>query len=229
MLLSMKTTFLGATRAIFYKDLQAELRGRDLIGAMSLFALLAVLVFSFALELDRIARAESISGVLWVTIIFASILGLNRSMAQERDQGNFDALLIAPIDRAALFAGKLAGNFVFVTVVALVIVPLMTIIYNITLINGWVLVTLVLGTFGVTVIGTLLSAMTVQTRGREALLPIVMLPITLPLLLAAVRATTSILQGAEPDTWLFWIGLLAALDVIFLTMSVLLFGYVVEE
>lgn len=225
----MKTPFLRAALAIFRKDVQAEVRSRDLIGAMGLFALLAVLSFSFALELNRLARAEAISGVLWVTIIFASILGLNRSMAQERDQGNFDALLIAPIDRAAMFAGKLAGNFVFVAVVALVIVPLMTVLYNISLIDVWLIATLIVGTFGVTIIGTLLSAMTVQTRGREALLPIVMLPVTLPLLLAAVKATTGILSGAPSSEWLFWIGLLAALDVIFLTLSVLLFAYVVEE
>ena len=114
---AMKTPFLRVVISIIRKDFQAELRSRELVGSMGLFALLSVLVFSFALELDRVARTESISGVLWVTIVFASILGLNRSMAMERDQGNLDALLIAPIHRAAIFVGKLVGNFVFTLVI----------------------------------------------------------------------------------------------------------------
>src|SRR5262249_4229062 len=156
--------------SIIRKDFQAEWRSRELVGSMGLFALLSVLVFSFALELDRVARSESISGVLWVTIVFASILGLNRSMAVERDQGNLDALLLAPIHRAAIFVGKLIGNFVFTVVIGLLLLPLMTILYNVNLINLWLIAVLVLGTLGFTTLGTLLAAMTVQTRSREALL-----------------------------------------------------------
>src|SRR5574338_1241472 len=126
----MSTPFFQAVVAIIRKDLQAELRSRELVGSMGLFALLSVLVFSFALELDRVARSEAISGVLWVTVVFASILGLNRSLAMERDQGNLDAMLLAPIDRTAIFIGKFIGNFIFALTVGLLLLPLMTILYN---------------------------------------------------------------------------------------------------
>ncbi len=165
----MKTRFFAVVSAIIRKDLQAELRSRELIGSMGLFALLSVLIFSFALELDRIARVEAISGVLWVTIVFSSILGLNRSMAMERDQGNLEALLIAPIDRGAIFVGKLIGNFLFTLTVGAVLLPLMTILYNLSLITPMLILTLLLGILGFTVIGTLLAGMTVQTRARDFL------------------------------------------------------------
>ena len=215
--------------SIIRKDFQAELRSRELVGSMGLFALLSVLIFSFALELDRIARTESIAGVLWVTIVFASILGLNRSMAMERDQGNFDALLLAPVNRAAIFVGKLVGNFFFTLLIGLMLLPLMTILYNVSLFNPWLIAVLVLGTLGFTTLGTLLAAMTVQTRSREALLPIVMMPVVLPMLLASVRASTSILDGTPQDDWIQWVQIIVVLDVIYVTMCYLLFEFVVEE
>lgn len=225
----MKTPFFSVVMSIIRKDFQAELRSRELIGSMGLFALLSVLIFSFALELDRVARVESISGVLWVAVVFFSILGLNRSMAMERDQGNLDALLLAPINRAAIFVGKLVGNFVFTLVIGLLLLPLMTILYNVNLFNGWLIAVLVLGTLGFTTLGTLLAAMTVQTRSREALLPIVMMPVVLPLLLAAVHASTSILNATPQSDWIQWVNILVVLDVIYLTMCFLLFEFVVEE
>jgi len=225
----MKTSFFAVVGSIIRKDFQAEWRSRELVGSMGLFALLSVLVFSFALELDRVARSESISGVLWVTIVFASILGLNRSMAMERDQGNLDALLLAPIHRSAIFVGKLVGNFVFTVVIGLLLLPLMTILYNVNLIKPWLIAVLVLGTLGFTTLGTLLAAMTVQTRSREALLPIVMMPVVLPLLLSGVRASTAILSGTPQSDWIQWVQIVVVLDVIYVTMCFLLFEFVVEE
>jgi heme exporter protein B len=225
----MKTPFFSAVLAVLWKDLQAELRSRELVGSMGLFALLSILIFSFALELDRIARTESVSGVLWVTVVFASVLGLNRSLAMERDQGNLDALLLAPVERTAIFFGKLIGNFLFTLVVGLILILLMTVLYNLTLTRLWLVLVLVLGTLGFSTIGTLLATMTVQTRARESLLPIVMMPVALPLLLSAVRATTGILNDAPQDDWLAWMQILAILNLIYMTMSFLLFEYVIEE
>jgi heme exporter protein B len=225
----MKTPFFTVVLAIIRKDLQAELRSRELVATMLLFALLSVLAFSFALELDRLAREEAVSGVLWVTVVFASILGLNRSMAMERENGNMDAMLLAPIDRPAIFIGKLVGNYIFALTVGLVLLPLMTILYNINLLSGWLFVTLILGTLGISITGTLLAAMTVQTRAREALLPIVMLPVVLPLLLAAVKATTGIANDAPITDWQTWPQVLVVVDVIYLVLCYLTFAYVVEE
>ncbi len=225
----MKTPLIAAILAIVRKDLRAEVRSRELVMTMALFSLLSILVFSFALELDRQARADSIAGVLWVTIIFASVLGLNRSLAMERDQGNLDALLIAPVDRMAVFFGKLIGNLLFVFVVGLVLLPVMTVLYNVNLIQPWILLLLIEGTLGIATVGTLLATMTVQTRSRESLLPIVLLPLALPVLLSVVRASTAVLSGAALDTWVAWPQILAVVDLIYLVLTSLLFEYVVEE
>lgn len=225
----MKTTFWQATLAIIRKDLRAELRTRELVNTMGLFALLSILVFSFALELDRIARQEAVSGVLWVTVIFASVLGLNRSMALERDQGSLDALLMAPISRTAIFAGKLLANFLFALVVGLVLLLLMTALYNMPLLQPWILVVLLLGIIGFSTVGTLLATMTVQTRARESLLPIVLLPVVLPVLLAAVRASTAILNNAPLEDWVSWPQILLVIDAVYLVLCFLLFEYVIES
>jgi len=225
----MKMPFITSVAAIIKKDLRAEFRARELVSLMGLFTLLSVLVFSFALELDREARAAAVSGVLWVTLIFASILGLNRGMAQERDQGGLDAMLAAPVSRSAIYLGKLLGNFFFTAIVALVMLPLMTVLYGKNLLDAWVIGTTVIGVFGFAAIGTLLATLTIQTRAREALLPIAMLPIVLPFLLTAVRATTGLLNGAVEREWQSSLGMLAAITVIYFVMCLLLYRYVVEE
>ena len=225
----MKTGFWQVTFAILRKDMLAEMRSRELLSVMGLFALLSVLIFSFALEMDREARETAISGVIWVTVAFASIIGLNRSMSAEREQGSFDALLLAPVDRSALFLGKFLGNFVVVLLVGLILLPLGTLLYNITLITPWVLAILVLGILGISATGTLLAAMTSQTRARDALLSIAMLPIVLPVLLAAVRATTSIISGDPIETWSSWPQILVMVDLIYLVLCFVTFGFVIEE
>lgn len=223
----MTTPYLQCVLAIIAKDVRAEMRSRELVSVMALFALLSVLVFSFALELDRAARAEAISGVLWVTLIFASLLGLNRSLAQESDQGNLDALLLAPVSRSAIFVGKFAGNALFTGIVALVLLPLMSLLYGMNMLELRVIATTLVGILGFCSIGTLLATMTVHTRAREALLPIALLPVALPFLLTAVRATRGVLSGT-PE-WQVWLQLLAGITVIYLVLSLLLYGYVVEE
>lgn len=225
----MNTPFLAAVFAVLVKDLRTELRSRELVSSMALFALLSILIFSFALELNRLARQEAIGGVLWVTVAFASIIGLNRSLASERDQGNLDAMLLAPIARSAVFFGKLAGNFVFTLAVGLILLPLLTVLFNLNLAQPWLLAVLVLGVLGFSTVGTLLATMTVQTRAREALLPIVMLPVALPVLLSAVRATTAILNGAPLEDWIAWPQILVVVNLIYLTLCYLLFDYVIED
>ena len=137
-----------------------------------------------------------------------------------------DALLLAPVSRSAIFLGKLLGNFAFTLIVGLVILPLMTVLYNKPLLNGWLILTAAVGIFGFCAIGNLLAAMTVQTRAREALLPIALLPVALPLLLTAVRATSGILRETE---WGVWLQILCGICVIYFVMCWLLYGYVLEE
>ena len=221
--------FWSVVAAIVQKDLQAELRSRELLATMLLFALLSVLVFSFALQLNRLVQEEAVAGVLWVTVIFASILGLNRSMAMERENGSMDAMMLAPIHRGAIFVGKLIGNLIFSLTVGLLLLPLMSLLYNINMLSLWLLAILILGVLGISITGTLLAAMTVQTRAREALLPIVMLPVVLPLMLAAVNATNGILANLPFSDWATWPQVLVAVNLIYLVLSLLIFRFVIEE
>lgn len=225
----MKLSFFSGIATIVHKDLLAEFHSRELIMSMLLFAALSILIFSFALELDRQARLEAISGVLWVTVAFASILGLNRSLAMERDQGNLDALLVAPIERSAIFFGKMVGNFIFTLAVGLILMPVMSVLYNLPVLQLSLVGILLMGTLGLTTVGTLLATMTVQTRSRESLLPIVMLPMALPIILPAVKASTAILNAAPLSDWAAWPQILLVVNLVYLTACFLMFDYVVEE
>ena len=225
----MKTPFLHTIFAIIHKDLRAEWHSRQQISLMIMFALLSVLIFSFALELNRVVRQEAVSGVLWVTLVFASILGLNRNLAIEREHGSLDAMRLAPIDRSALFIGKVVGNYLFTLIVGMILLPVMSLIYNLTLLDGWVILTLLLGTLGFATVGTLLATLAVQTRAREALLPIAMLPVALPLLIVAVRATTGIINETPFSDWIVWIQIVAVVDVIYLVLCTLFYRFILEE
>lgn len=225
----VKTSFWQATLALTAKDLRVEMRGRELISAMVLFAAMSVLIFSFALELDREARETAITGVWWVTIVFSGILGLNRSLAAEKDRGSLDALLLAPIDRGALFFGKMLSNLVFMLIVGLLLMLMATILFNVSLFLPWLFVMLLLGTVGFAVVGTLLSSMSVHTRARETMLPVLLLPVALPVILSAVKGSTAILSGAAQADWIAWPQILLVVDVILLVLSVILFDFVVEE
>ena len=222
----MTTPFLKAVLTIIRKDLRAELRTRELVNSMLLFSLLSVLIFSFAFELDRSARQEAVSGVLWVTIIYASILGLNRSMVTEKEHGSLDAMMVAPVNRVAIYAGKLVGNFLFTLVVGFLLLPLVTVLYSMSLIYVEMALLLVLGILGLSAVGTLLATMTVQTRSRETLLPIAMMPTALLILMVVVNASMDILNDMERGNWMLT---LAFIDVVYVAMGAFLFGQVVED
>lgn len=223
------TPFLKAVLAIAGKDLRAELRSRQLISAMGLFALMATMVFYFTLESRPDVRLSATPAVLWVTTVFAGTLGLNRSLAQEYDRGSFDGLLLAPIDRAALFFGKLIGAWVFSLVVAAIVTLALTILFNATLFSLAWLGILLLGTTGFATVGTLLGSVAVQGRGRETTFPILILPVALPIIMASVNASNAILAGLPFSDWATWPALLASVDVIFMVLAFVLFEYVVED
>lgn len=224
-----KPGFIRSVVAIIWKDLTAELRSRELITAMLVFALLVILIFNFAIELEPKLRLTITPGVLWVTFIFAGTLGLNRSMAIEKDKGCLDGLLLAPVDRTVIYFGKMIGNLFFMLFVEIIIFPAYSLLYNINLfqISLWLVV--LLGSLGFVSVGTLLSSMTVQTRTRDMLLPILLFPVIIPLMLAAVKASGGILQHSEMATISPWINLLIVYDVIFLAVSYMVFDFVVEE
>jgi len=224
-----RSPFLRTMLAVLWKDLAAEIRSREIITSMLVFSLLVVFVFNFALELETTVRASVSSGVLWVTFIFAGTLGLNRSMALEKDRGCLDGLLMAPVDRSAIYFGKLLGNLVFMLLVAVIIVPVLSIFYNLNLISLGLLGVILLGSVGYCAVGTLLAAMAVQARTRDILLPILLFPVVLPVVVAAVKASSGLLLLNPADEIMPWINLLLVYDVIFLVIGWLVFDKVVED
>ena len=157
----------------------------------------------------------------------ASLLGLGRTIATEREKGSMDRLLLCPVDRKAIYLAKLLGNMLFIGVVEIVALPVFAALFNLPLLIGALLPIVLLGTLGIAAIGTLFSAMAAATRAQEVLLPILIFPLLVPVVIAAVRATSNLLIPAanEPP----WLGLIAAFDVIFLSLSMLTFEYVIEE
>ena len=189
------STYLKVIGAIVWKDLVAELRSRELLSAMLVFALVVILIFNFAIELQPDLRITITPGVLWVTFAFAGTLGLNRSMAVEKDRGCFDGLLLAPVDRSAIYFGKALSNLAFMLIVALIVLPIYSVLYNIDVINPGLIVAVILGSTGYAAVGTLLSSMAMQTRTRDVLLPVLLFPVIVPVLLAAVKASSGFLQA----------------------------------
>jgi heme exporter protein B len=197
---------------------------------MLVFALLVILIFNFALELDAAERASVTSGVLWVTFVFAGTLGLNRSMAIEKDRGCLDGLLLAPVDRTAIYFGKAVANLVFILVVAAIVLPVYSVLYNTNLLaQPGLMLVILLGAEGYVAVGTLLATMAVQTRTRDILLPILLFPVVIPVLVAAVKASSGFLQGLPVDEITPWLNLLVTYDVVFTAVAFMVFDFVVEE
>jgi len=222
-------SFLKAIGAITWKDLTAELRSRELLSAMLVFALLVILVFNFALELDVETRRTVTSGVLWVTFAFAGTIGLNRSLAIEKDHDCLDGLLLAPVDRSAIYFGKALSNLAFMLIVEAIVLPVYSLLYDTNLFNLGLIGTILLGSIGYIAVGTLLASMSVQARTRDILLPILLFPVVIPDLVAAVKASSGFLQGSLASLITPWINLLVAYDIIFIAVAFMVFDFVVEE
>lgn len=220
--------FWQATRTIISKDLRGEFRNRQVISAMALFALLSTIVFYYTLESRADVRLAALPAVLWVIVVFTSTLGLSRSLAAEHDRGTLDALLLAPIDRAALFYAKFVTTWFYSLIVAVLVTGIAAFFFNLNFPPGWWLIA-VLGTVGLAAVGTLLGSMAIHARGRETTLPILVLPVALPILMASVSASALILQDRPFSDWNVWVLLLVATDLIFVVAPLVLFEFIVEE
>ncbi|RIK40020.1 MAG: hypothetical protein DCC55_16300 [Chloroflexi bacterium] len=221
--------YLSKVWAVAAKDLRAELRAKEIIGIMVTFSVLAVVIFGMAFDL-RVPQAEMIvPGVLWVVVLFAGVLGLNRSFSAEVDRGSLAALLLAPVDRSALYFGKLVANLVFTLLAEALILPVMLVLFDVSLFHPLVLAALVLGTVGYVAVGTLFAAMTASTRTRESMLPVLLLPVMVPVFMAGVKLTAIVVDGRGFGDMQRWLGILVAYDVIFVTVAFLVFDLIWEE
>jgi heme exporter protein B len=223
------SAFSRSAGAILWKDLIAELRSKEVVSAMLVFALIVVVVFNFAVELRLDLARQTAIGFLWITILFAGMLGLNRSLAREKDRGCLDGLLLAPMVRGMIFVGKMLGNLIFILAIEVVVLPLFIFLFDVPFYRPLLLLAVFLGTVGFAGVGTLLSAMAVHTRARDVMLPIILLPVTIPLVLAAVRASRVVVDGLGASEYWVWAGILMAFDSALIAISFLTFDYIVEE
>jgi heme exporter protein B len=223
--------FLRQLRTLIWKDLLVEARGRETVLAGAVFALLVLVIFNFAFDL-RVENVAAVApGVLWVTVTFAGVLSLGRAFARERDRRTLDGLLLAPIDRSALYLAKVFTSIVSMLVVEVVALPAFVALFNLVVNLPLLILALVLGTLGLAGVGTLFAAIAAHTRAREVLLPLLLFPIQVPVIMATVKSTGAAIRvpGLEPPDVGQWLGLLIAFDALFLGLSVLLFDYAIEE
>ena len=221
--------YLRKVFAIVWKDVRAELRTKDILSSMLVFAALAVVIFQIAFDLRADNARLVLPGVVWIAITFSGVLGLNRSFILEQDRGSMEGLLLAPMDRSVIYFGKLIGNLLFIFAVELVLLPLASIFFNVWIVTPSILLVVFLGTIGFAAVGTLFAALSVNTRAREVMLPILLFPIMVPVLIAGVRAMGALLDGETLKDVAQWLRLLVAYDVIFIAAAFLLFDFVVEE
>lgn len=216
--------------AIVWKDLTTERRSKAGINAVAFMGILVLLMFGFALGPDTEALRGAAAGALWLAILFAGVLAFNRSYQLELDGGALESLLLYPGARWAIYVGKLIANLVFVLIVEAIVVPIALVLYQVSLPPGWpaMVGVTVLGTIGFVTLGTFYSAMSSRSRAREVLLPLLLFPMLIPVLLAAVESSTSLLAGDPMSEAGAWVRLLGAFDIIFLVASLLAFEYVIE-
>jgi heme exporter protein B len=216
--------------AILRKDLASEFRTKESLPQMFIFALLMLVVWNVTAPLGTPSQ-DLLPGVLWMAFLFAGILELNHAFQTERENDCLQGLRLCPVARSALYFGKMVGNFLFMSVLELILVPIVVVLFNLPV--GFYLyrlgVVLVLGTAGFVIIGTLLAAISMHTRIREMLLPLLVFPVVIPILIVAVKTTGSILAQQSLGEMANWLHFLGAFDVIFLGLAILLFEYVIES
>jgi heme exporter protein B len=223
---------IGSAGAILQKDLRLELRTKESVPAMTLFTLTVYVLFHFGLDRDSL-DGELAAGVLWVTLLLAAVIGVSRLFAAEREQGGIDALLLAPVDRTSLFLAKAAALFLFLVAVEVVAVPAFALLLLGPGLGGALpelLAILALGDLGIAAVGALVAALAAETRARELIVPLLLLPLLVPVLIACAQATEPFLRVEQgPEDLGRWLALLTLYDVVFVLLSVAVFDYLLED
>jgi heme exporter protein B len=223
---------IGSAGAILQKDLRLELRTKESVPAMTLFTLTVYVLFHFGLDRDSL-DGELAAGVLWVTLLLAAVIGVSRLFAAEREQGGIDALLLAPVDRTSLFLAKAAALFLFLVAVEVVAVPAFALLLLGPGLGGALpelIAILALGDLGIASVGALVAALAAETRARELIVPLLLLPLLVPVLIACAQATEPFLRLDQgPEDLGRWLALLTLYDVVFVLLSVAVFDYLLED
>ncbi|PKB79091.1 MAG: heme ABC transporter permease CcmB [SAR202 cluster bacterium Io17-Chloro-G9] len=223
------TNLLQPILVLLWKDILLEFRSREMIVSVVVFGLLVVVIFNFALSAAAGQVTTLAPGILWVAYAFAGTLAMNRSFVREQEQGGLEGLLLSPVSRDAIFLGKAMGSFLFMLVVEAVLLPVFAAFLGFSLLSFTLAATIFLATLGFAVVGTLFSAIAVQTRSRELMLPVLFFPVILPVIIGAVQATTVAIGGNTLVGLDRWLPLLAVFDALFLVICPWVFSVVVEE
>jgi len=217
--------------AILWKDLLLEMKTKESLLSMLTFGLLILILFNFAFEPTPELKRAITPGLLWITFLFSGILGLNRSFSLEKEHMAIHGMLLAPVDRSLVFFGKFGANLIISLIMELLILPFFLLFLNMPLFQhfGWILLIILLGTIGFVSLGTLFSAMATSTKMREVMLPLLLFPISTPILLAGVACIREILAGQPFTEYQQWFTLMLAFDVIFVVVPSIIFEYAIEE
>lgn len=218
-----------AILAVLWKDLLLEVRTREIVTPIVVFTLLVIVIFSFVLDPNPRLVASVAPGALWVAFTFAGMLGLNRSFALEKERGGMEGMLLSPVGRDALYFGKMLSAFLFMLAVEAVMLPVFSVVFNLPLLEPALWLTIVLATLGFATVGTAFSAMAVNTRAREILLPVLFFPVAAPVIIAAAEATRAVYGGEAFADYSNWIGLIAAFDVIYAVVAAATFEFIVSD
>lgn len=221
--------FWRSAWAIARKDLRTEIRAREVLATMIAFSLLAVVILGLAFDL-RVPQSEMVApGVLWIVVLYAGVLGLNRSFGAEAERGTLAALLLAPVDRSAIYFGKAAANLLFLLGTEVIVLPAILIIFDTSLFQPVSLLALLMGTIGYVAVGTLFAALAANARARESMLPVLLLPVMVPLFVAGVRVSQLAVDGRPIDETVRWLLLMAGFDLIVLALAWILFNLIWED
>lgn len=213
---------------IVWKDMIAEWRTKEMFSSMFVFILLVIVIFKFSFDL-RVSNATLLApGILWAALTFAGTLQLGRSASLEVEDGHVDGLLLAPVPRSSIYLGKALGNLMFMSITELIMLPIFSALFNVNLFRPLILLAVFLGTVGFASVGTLLSTMAAHSRAREVMLPVLLFPIILPVVIAAVKLTAGVLDGVGWQELAVWVRFLIAFDIVFLVISLMTFRFVVE-
>ena len=221
--------YFSALTSVFLKDLAAERRSREVLSSMLVFALISVIIFVFSFELSANMQKQAFAGAVWVSLCFAGTLGLTRSFSLERENDSLSGLLMTPVDRSAIYFGKVLANWFFILVLSVFLVPVAGFFFGMNPFHWALLGVILLGTLGYSLSGTFLVAITSRLHNRELYLPLLLFPVIVPLLLAAIRATNAILNGGSAGELGTWLLLLSGYDMLFMAVGLLLFEIVIAD
>ena len=221
--------FWNQAITITWKDTLSEMRTREVISSVLVFTLLVIVIFNFAFGASQETMRLVAPGILWATFAFAGVLSLNRAFIPEKEQDCLEGLMACPISREAIYVGKMLASLLFMLIIEAIALPAFAFLFNLPVLTLPIVTITILATIGFVAVGTLFSALAINTRAREMVLPILFLPVVVPVIISAVNASRLALSGKPWSELAPWLQIIGVFDVIFLVVSFLVFSYVIEE